>query len=188
MNKLNFKLFMSFLRISAFTFGGGFVIIALMKTTFVKEYKWIEEEEMMNFVAIAQSTPGAVPVNAALLVGNKVNGWTGAAWALLGTVLPPLLIITTISFTYDFFVSSIVIQTFLKGMQIGVSILILDLLISNLKPYFKNKQLFPLLLFTTSFLALQYLNLHIVLVIILAGTCGSLYALYNIRKEERLCN
>lgn len=188
MNKLNFKLFMSFFRISAFTFGGGFVIIALMKTTFVKEYKWIEEEEMMNFVAIAQSTPGAVPVNAALLVGNKVNGWKGALFALLGTIIPPLLIITTISFTYDYFVSSLLIQTFLKGMQIGVSILILDLFINNVKPYIKHKQIFPFVLFSTAFFALQYLKLHIVIVILFAGTCGSLYALYTIRKDERLCN
>ena len=91
------KLFLSTLQLSACTFGGGFVIIPLMRRKFVEELHWIEEEEMMDLTAIAQSSPGAIAVNASLLVGYRVAGIFGALITVSGTVLPPLVIISIIS-------------------------------------------------------------------------------------------
>ena len=91
------KLFFSTFKLSACTFGGGFVIIPLMRKKFVEELGWIEEDEMMDLTAIAQSSPGAIAVNASILVGYHVAGFPGAMLTVLGTILPPLMIISIIS-------------------------------------------------------------------------------------------
>lgn len=97
------KIFISTLYLSAFTFGGGYVIVTLMKKKFVDEYHWIEENEMLDLVAIAQSSPGAIAVNGAIVVGYKLAGMTGALTAILATIIPPFAIISLISvFTAPF--------------------------------------------------------------------------------------
>ena len=83
------KLFLSTLYLSAFTFGGGYVIVTLMKTKFVDQYHWIDEEEMLDLVAIAQSCPGAIAVNGAIVVGYKLAGLTGVLCSVVATVIPP---------------------------------------------------------------------------------------------------
>ena len=95
------KLFWSTFGISAFTFGGGYVIIPLMQKTFVGKLKWIENNEMLDLTAIAQSSPGPIAVNAAILVGYKTAGKTGALISTAGAVLPPLIIISIISLFYQ---------------------------------------------------------------------------------------
>ena len=87
------SLFFSMLYISAFTFGGGFVIVTLMKRRFVDELTWLDEQEMLDMTALAQSSPGAIAVNAAVLVGWKTGGFAGMLTAALGTVLPPVAIL-----------------------------------------------------------------------------------------------
>lgn len=96
-NKL-LRLFLSTLYISAFTFGGGFVIVTFMKKKFVDELHWIGEEEMMDYIALAQSSPGAISVNAAILVGWKIGNFPGMLIAVLGTIIPPVVILSVLSF------------------------------------------------------------------------------------------
>ena len=88
------RLFFSTLYLSAFTFGGGYVIVTLLKKKFVDEYHWIEEDEMLDLVAIAQSAPGAIAVNGAIVVGYKLAGMLGAAVAIVATIIPPFVIIS----------------------------------------------------------------------------------------------
>ena len=104
--KTLWQLFLSTLYISAFTFGGGFVIVTFMKKKFVDELHWIDEDEMLDLTAIAQSSPGSIAVNAAILVGWRVGGAAGIAIAVLGTLLPPMLILSMISFFYAAFASN----------------------------------------------------------------------------------
>src|SRR5450756_690699 len=98
--KFYWKLFTSTFSLSAFTFGGGFVIIPLMRKKFVNELHWIEEIEMLDMTAIAQSSPGAIAVNASILVGYRLAGVFGALVTVFGTVLPPLIILSVISLFY----------------------------------------------------------------------------------------
>ena len=91
--KVIWKLFISTLYLSAFTFGGGYVIITLMKKKFVDEYHWIDEEEMLDLVAIAQSAPGPIAVNGAIVIGYKLAGVPGLLVSILGTVTPPFVIL-----------------------------------------------------------------------------------------------
>ena len=83
--KVLLKIFVSTLYLSAFTFGGGYVIVTLMKKKFVDEYHWIEEDEMLDLIAIAQSAPGAIAVNGAIVVGYKLAGMIGALTAIIAT-------------------------------------------------------------------------------------------------------
>ena len=120
------KLFFSMLYISAFTFGGGFVIITFMKRKFVDELGWIDEQEMLDLTALAQSSPGAIAVNAAILVGWRVGGFLGMVTAVIGTVLPPITILSVISLFYAAFAANPYVALVLKGMQAGVAAVILD--------------------------------------------------------------
>ena len=97
------KLFTSTFYLSAFTFGGGYVIIPLMKKKFADDLHWIEEKEMLDLTAIAQSAPGPIAVNAAILIGYRIAGVLGALTTILGTVLPPLIILSVISLFYQAF-------------------------------------------------------------------------------------
>ena len=105
-----FKLFKSTFIISAFTIGGGYVIIPLLKAKFVDEYGWLNDKEALNLVAIAQSAPGVVAANAAISMGYRMAGIKGSMVALLATVLPPLITLSIISYCYDFFASNQYIQ------------------------------------------------------------------------------
>ena len=103
------KLFISTFELCACTFGGGFVIIPLMRKKFVEELGWIEEEEMLDFTAIAQALPGAIVVNASIMLGYHIAGIPGAILAVLGTVLPPLIIISIISMFYQAFRNNVLL-------------------------------------------------------------------------------
>ena len=98
------KLFSSTFYISAFTFGGGYVIIPLMKKKFVEGLKWIEEDEMLNLIAIAQSSPGPIAVNTSVLIGYNVAGLVGALVSLWATILPPMITLSVISMFYSAFI------------------------------------------------------------------------------------
>ena len=111
------KVFFSTLYLSAFTFGGGYVIVTLMKKKFVDELHWIDEEEMLDLVAIAQSAPGAIAVNGAIVVGYKLAGIAGALAAIIGTIIPPFVILSVIFYFYAAFSSNYIVKTVLDGMQ-----------------------------------------------------------------------
>ena len=113
--KFYFKLFMSTFTLSAFTFGGGYVIVPLMRKKFVENYHWIEEEEMMDFIAMAQSAPGPMAVNTSILVGYHMAGIPGACLTILGTVLPPLIILSVVSLFYTAFRDSAAVAAVLKA-------------------------------------------------------------------------
>ena len=143
--KLSFKkhltLFASTLKLSACTFGGGFVIIPLMRKKFVDQLHWIDEREMLDLVAIAQSSPGAIAVNASILVGYHVAGISGALIAAAGTVLPPLIIISIISLFYVAFRDSRIVNLIMKGMLAGVAAVICDVVINMAIGIIKKKLL-----------------------------------------------
>ena len=115
--------------ISAFTFGGGYVIIPLMRKTFVEKYHWLSENEMMDLTAIAQSAPGAIAVNAAILVGYRIAGVVGALITVLGTVLPPMVILSVISLFYEAFRSNLAVSMVMQGMAAGVVAVIFDVVL-----------------------------------------------------------
>lgn len=172
------KLFTSTLYISAFTFGGGFVIITFMKKKFVDEYHWIEEDEMLDLAALAQSSPGAIAVNAAILVGWRMGGFAGMLTAVLGTIIPPMALLSIISFFYAAFATNPYIALLLKGMQAGVAAVILDVVCGLGKGVLKNRNIVHFLVMIIAFLATFIWNVNVIYIILaaaLAGICMELW-------------
>ena len=166
------KLFFTTLYISAFTFGGGYVIVSLMKKKFSDELHWIEDDEMLDLVAIAQSSPGAVAVNASLLVGKKIGGYIGAGIAILGTIIPPFVIMTVISHFYQAFATNEFVAIALKAMQAGVLVVIADVVITLSKKIIVEKRIFPIMMIVLAFVATYFLKINLIYIILVCGAIG----------------
>lgn len=179
------KLFFSTFQLSACTFGGGFVIIPLMRKKFVEELHWIEEQEMMDLTAIAQSSPGAIAVNASILVGYHVAGVMGALITVLGTVLPPLLIISVISFFYTAFRDNPIVNMAMTGMLAGVAAVICDVVITMGKEILKQKRVLPVVVLTASFVAVRFFAVNIILIIFICGVVGAADTFYREQKRRK---
>ena len=175
--KFYFKLFYSTLCLSAFTFGGGYVIIPLMRKKFVNDYKWIEEKEMYDLTAIAQASPGAIAVNAAVIVGYRLAGFLGALITIVGTVLPPLVILSIISIAYTAFRDSLIVQYALRGMQAGVAAVIIDVVISMIIDLLKEKKVLPVGIMVVAFIATFVFNINLIIIIFTSGIIGA-FAIY----------
>ena len=178
-------LFFSTLYISAFTFGGGYVIVTFMKRKFVDELHWIDEHEMLDMTALAQSSPGAIAVNAAILVGWRVEGLPGMAVAVLGSILPPMVILTVISFIYQAFATNPYVALVLKGMQAGVAAVILDVVCDLGGDVLKTRSVLFIGLMVAAFVASSLLQINVILIILAATAFGVLRAVYQHRKAVR---
>ena len=166
------KLFTSTLYISAFTFGGGFVIVTFMKKKFVDELHWIDEKEMLDIAALAQSSPGAIAVNAAILVGWNVAGLPGMVVAVLGTIIPPMVIIMVISLFYAAFAANRYVALVLKGMQAGVAAVILDVVCELGLKVIKTKQWLNYIIMAAAFVATFFFDVNVIYIILAALAVG----------------
>ena len=176
------KLFFSTFYLSAFTFGGGYVIVSLMKKKFVDELHWIEEEEMLDLVAIAQSSPGAIAVNGAIVVGYKLAGLTGALVAIIATIIPPFTVISVISAFYTAFRDSYLISTLLEGMQAGVGALICSVVFDMASGIIKKKDRGSILIMTAAFIAVCIFRINVILVIISCAVLGLIKGIIEKRR------
>ena len=179
------KLFISTLYLSAFTFGGGYVIVTLMKKKFVDEYHWIREDEMLDLVAIAQSSPGAIAVNGAIVVGYKLAGMLGAVTAIIATIIPPFLIISLISVFYHAFRSSFLISQLLEGMQAGVGAVIAAVVYEMAGGIIQGKDPVSILIMAGAFAATCFLSVNVVFVILVCGLIGVIRTLYARKEREK---
>lgn len=167
-------LFKSTFLISAFTVGGGMVLIPLMKAKFVDEYHWITDEETLDLVAIAQSMPGIMACNAAIMLGYRMGGFPASLVALLATVLPPLIFLTIISIFYDAFASNTYVQMILKGMQCGATAIIINVVIGLLQKQLKKKLLLPIVILIGTFIANYFCGINLMYCILVDAIIGAL--------------
>ena len=173
------QLFLSTLYISSFTFGGGFVIVTFMKKKFVDQFHWIDEQEMLDLTALAQSSPGAIAVNAAILVGWRVAGLAGMAVAVAGTILPPMVILSVISLFYAAFAANRYVALFLKGMQSGVAAVILDVVWGLGGRVVREGSPLHLPVMAAAFVAAFFLDVNVIFIILAAALLGLGQALWN---------
>ena len=179
------KLFLSTLSLSAFTFGGGYVIISLMKTKFVDELHWITEDEMLDMTAIAQSSPGAIAVNGAIVVGYKLAGIPGVLISVLGAILPPMVILSVVSLCYDAFISNPVIAALLKGMESGIGAVIASVVWDMAAGIVKQKSVFSIAVMAGSFLACMVWKVNVVFIILAAAALGIFRTLWAEKRGKR---
>lgn len=185
MKKKLLQLFLSTLKLSACTFGGGFVIIPLLRRKFVEELHWIDENEMMDYTAIAQSSPGAIAVNASILIGFHVAGIPGIITSVLGTVIPPVAIISVISFFYQAFRDHYLVAALMSGMLAGVAAVVCDVVISMTKTLVRQKKPVYITLLVLAFIAARFLNLSIAVILVVCGLIG-LITEHQHKHQERI--
>lgn len=181
------RLFLVMVKIGLFTFGGGYAMIALLESELVAKRNWLEKDEFLDMVAVAESTPGPVAVNMATFIGYRQGGVAGAAFSTIGVCLPSFLIIFGISFFFDAFLSLSYVSYAFKGIRVCVIYLILSSGWKLLKTMERTP--FSLLLFGTFFSAILVFSLlsvrfSSVLYILLSALAGFfLYLIQKIRKE-----
>lgn len=177
-------LFVNSFIISACTFGGGFVIVTLMKRKYVDELHWLDEQEMLDYTALAQASPGAIAVNAAVLVGWKIGGLPGMLLSVIGTILPPMLILAAIAFFYAAFAANRFVALALRGMQAGVAAVIFDVVLSLGGQVFKGEKAFNAVLLAAAFGLSFFANVNVVYLILAAAVIGVIKALALKKRRE----
>ena len=178
------KIFISTLYLSTFTFGGGYVIVTLMKKKFVDDYHWIEENEMLDLVAIAQSAPGAIAVNGAIVVGYKLAGMAGTFVAILGTILPPFMIIILISFFYNFFRDNFFVSQMLEGKQAGVGAVIASVTYDMGKGIVQDKNRESVIIMAGAFAASCICGVNVIYIVLVCGLLGVIQTVIRSRREK----
>ena len=158
-------LFRSMFLLSACTFGGGFVIVSLMKKRFVEDLQWLDEDEMLDVTAITQSAPGPLPVNASVIIGYRMAGILGSLTAVFGTILPPMIIISVISLFYEQFRTNRYVATALQVMRAGVAAVIFDVVINLAKNVVKTKRILYIVMMCVAFVCTYLLGVSAMTVI-----------------------
>ncbi len=178
-------LFKSMFVLSACTFGGGFVIVSLMKKKYVEELKWLEEDEMLDVTAITQSVPGPLPVNASVIIGYRIAGIVGSLVAILGTILPPMIIISIISLFYEQFRTNPYISIALQVMRAGVAAVILDVTINLARNVLNTKRVLYIAMMIIAFIATYLLDVSAMLVILTCLFIGILDLIFTLFKNKK---
>lgn len=166
------RMFCATFALSAFTFGGGFVMIPLMKQKFVDKLGWLGEDEILDLTAIAQASPGAIAVNASILLGYRVAGFCGALVCIVGTVLPPLIILSIVSLFYQAFRAQPAVAAVLRGMQAGVSAVICDVVITMGSGVLRARDVGAICVMLAAFCLVYFLRVNVIYVILACALFG----------------
>ncbi|MBS4901430.1 MAG: chromate transporter [Coprobacillus sp.] len=164
--KLLMELFTSTLYLSAFTFGGGYVIVSLLKERFVDQLHYIDEKEMLDLVAIAQSAPGAIAVNGAIVLGYKMAGILGIIVCVIGTIIPPIVIISVIAYFYKIFITNKIISAMLLGMRAGIGAIIVSVVYDMALSVMDEHHGRNILIMIVSFVLNYFFNINIMYIIL----------------------
>lgn len=180
------QLFTTMFSLSACTFGGGFVIVSLMKKKVVEERGWLEEEEMLDITAIAQSSPGPIPVNASVILGYRLQGIAGSLVAVGGTILPPMILLSLIAVFYDWFRQNSIVNTALTVMRAGVAAVICDVVINLAKNVLGTKKPLYIALMVITFILGYFLDVSAMYIILGCLATGILCVVIEQRKKRRV--
>ena len=164
------KMFLTFARIGGLTFGGGYAMLPMLQREVVEKHKWATEEELMDYYAIGQCTPGVIAVNTATFIGRKVKGLAGSILATLGVVFPSLVIIIAIAAFVNNFADSPIVQNAFAGIRACVCVLILNAVVKLWKKAIVDKP--TVLVFAIVFILSVFTNLSPVVYVILAAAAG----------------
>ena len=176
-------LFAVFFKIGAFTFGGGYAMIPLIEREVAEKRGWIESQDMLDIIAIAESTPGPIAINSATFVGYKTAGVFGAACATLGVVLPSFLIISLISYVLAQFSELKPVQYAFNGIRAGVLALIFKALWSMYKKCPKSPLAY--IIMALSFVIAAFTDINVIFIIIGAALTGIVTSLLMTRRAEK---
>lgn len=175
-NKVSlWRIFLTFLKVGAFTFGGGYAMIAILQEELVGKKQWITDGDMLNMIVIAESTPGVIAVNTATSVGFKLRGVLGALVATLGVALPSFCIIFALSFAIQAFRDNVWYQAAFQGIQACVAILVINAFIKMSRQL--DKDVFSFVVMFAAFAVAVFTNFNVIFVILIGAALGVCYTL-----------
>jgi len=175
-------LFFSFLKIGAFTFGGGYAMMPIMQREVVDKKGWASDEDILKILVISESTPGVLAVNSATFIGYKIRGFWGSFFATLGVVIPSFVIISLLSFFILEFKQNEIVAHAFSGIRAGVAMLIFNAVFKLSKKMRKNW--FTYLIVAFAFLTMLLTNLSPILLLFIGALAGIVYGAVETRKKE----
>ena len=178
------ELFWSFFQIGLFSFGGGNAAMPFIQAQVVDTHGWLTLTEFADLVTLAEMTPGPIAVNASILIGHRVAGIPGALCTIVGTVLPPLIIISVISVFYQLIRDNRVVAALLQGMRAAVAAVIADVTLTLGKNVWKNQRWFGVALMVAAFVAGRFLSVNAAFIVLGAALVGGLRACIALRRKE----
>lgn len=183
--QIYFELFIQIFVLSACTFGGGFVIIGMIRKVFVDKLRWITEDEILDLTVIAQSTPGPLGVNMAVITGYRICGIPGALVCAVAASLPPMIIISVIAVFYNQFKDNRIIALLLQVMRAGVAAVIVDVVIDLAVKIVKTKKAVWTALMVAAFVALVVFKVDIIWLILICGAVGLVNSMTEGKEAQK---
>ncbi|MDD4069500.1 MAG: chromate transporter [Candidatus Izemoplasmatales bacterium] len=177
-----FTLFWTFFKIGLFTFGGGYAMIPFINNYAVEKHKWITDDEFLDIIAIAESTPGPIAINSATYIGHKVKGILGSFFATLGVALPSLIIIVLIATFFMQVKDNVYVEYAFKGIRVGVGVLVLNAAIRMYNKLDKNWLSYLLILIGFTLVIFEWLS--VLYVIAIGGVIGIIAQILKVRGDQ----
>lgn len=174
------NLFWSFCRIGGLTFGGGYAMLPMLQKEVVETHKWATEQELLDYYAVGQATPGIIAVNTATFIGYKEKGILGAIFATSGVVFPALIIIMSIAGFIDSFSDSNIVQHAFSGIRVAVGVLILNALVKMVKGSVKD--ILGIILFVATFIISIVFNISVVYIVVASALIGIISDFINRKR------
>ena len=178
-----FDLYLTFAKIGTFTIGGGLAMMPMMQKELIDKKHWITEEDLIDYYAVGQSTPGIVAVNVSTFVGYRQLGILGGMVATLGMITPSLVIITILAGLINSIDDYPIVQKALRGINVSVAALLTSVIVKFAKKTIKNA--FHVIMMLIAFVLVFWLKVPSFWIIIAALTCGVLLTFYNLRKSKK---
>lgn len=174
------NLFWTFCRIGGLTFGGGYAMLPMLQKEVVETHKWATEQELLDYYAVGQATPGIIAVNTATFIGYKEKGILGAIFATSGVVFPALVIIMSIAGFIDSFSDLNIVQHAFSGIRVAVGVLILNALVKMVKGSVKD--ILGIILFVATFIISIVFNISVVYIIVASALIGIISDFVNRKR------
>nr|WP_294572265.1 chromate transporter [uncultured Romboutsia sp.] len=174
------NLFWSFCRIGGLTFGGGYAMLPMLQKEVVETHKWATEQELLDYYAVGQATPGVIAVNTATFIGYKEKGILGAIFATSGVVFPSLAIIMSIAGFIDSFSDLNIVQHAFSGIRVAVGVLILNALVNLVKGSVKD--ILGIILFVATFIISIFFNISVVYIVVASALIGIISDFVNRKR------
>lgn len=178
------RLFLETLSLSAFTIGGGYVMIPLLRGRFVEKLGWIDENQLEEMTAIGQSSPGAMIINVTALLGYRLLGFWGAVSALLGTALPAIVLLSIMCYFYDLIRDNRYVSAAFRGMNAGVAAIMVDTVLVMATPYVKKKQFVSVVIMICALIAAIVFKINVALVIVACGVLGVIIGTIQDKRKK----
>lgn len=181
--KIYWELICAFMRIGAFTFGGGYAMLPLIQKEIVDKKRWATEEEIMDYYAVSQCTPGIIMVNTATFIGYYLKGIPGAIVATLSVVTPSIVIISLIASILTTYSSLAIVQHALAGIRVAVCVLVLNAVIKLWKNGIKDA--YGIIVFAFVLAVVSFTSISTVIIVILSAVAGLIYTTLKQRGQVK---